>query len=136
MEWWRGVGGVAEWSVVAVVELWVVDGGGVVEWWSLEVKWNGGWWLVLVEWWYGGCRKSCLCVSFSGVLVLLSDLFVQGVQTVWQTATNLEVEWNGSWRLVVVEWWYGGCTKTCLCVSFSGVLVLLSDLSYRGGQSA
>ena len=31
-----------EWSVVTVMELWVGDGGGLVEWWSLEVEWNGG----------------------------------------------------------------------------------------------
>ena len=33
---------------------------------------------------------------------------------------------------VMVGWWYGGCTKSCLCVSFSVVLVMILSLSYVG----
>ena len=32
----------------------------------------------------------------------------------------------------VVEWWFGGCTKSCLCVSFSVGLVMISSLGYVG----
>ena len=35
--------------------------------------------------------------------------------------------------LLALEWWFGGCTKSCLCVSFSGVLVMISGLGYVGG---
>ena len=34
--------------------------------------------------------------------------------------------------LLALEWWFGGCTKSCLCVSFSGVLVMISGLGYVG----
>ena len=34
--------------------------------------------------------------------------------------------------LLALEWWFGGCTKSCLCVSFSGVLVMISSLGYVG----
>ena len=34
--------------------------------------------------------------------------------------------------LLALEWWFGGCTKSCLCVSFSGVLVKISSLGYVG----
>ena len=33
---------------------------------------------------------------------------------------------------LALEWWFGGCTKSCLCVSFSGVLVMISGLGYVG----
>ena len=33
---------------------------------------------------------------------------------------------------VMVGWWYGGCTKSCLCVSFSVVLVMILSLRYVG----
>ena len=67
-EWWNG--GVVEWNMV--------DCDGVVESWNREIARNGGWWLVM-EWWFGGCTKSCLCVSFSGVLVMISGLGYVGV---------------------------------------------------------
>ena len=34
--------------------------------------------------------------------------------------------------LLALEWWFGGCTKSCLCVSFSGVHVMISSLGYVG----
>ncbi len=91
-----------ELSVVAVVELWVVDDGGIIEWSNLEMKWNGGWWLVLVEWWYGGYRKSCLCVPFSRLLVLLSDLFVEGC---YRRCGKRQptLKWNG---MMAGGWWH------------------------------
>ena len=46
------------------------------------------------------------------------------------------VEWNGvvsgEWWLVM-EWWFGGSTKSCLCVSFSLVAVTVLSWSYVGG---
>ena len=42
------------------------------------------------------------------------------------------MEWNGGWWLLVVEWWHGGCTKSCLCVSCSGVFVMIQSLGYVG----
>jgi len=127
MEWCRGVGGVAEWSVVAVVELWVVDGGGVVEFWNLEMKWNGGWWLVLVEWWYGGCRKSCLCVSFSGVLVALSDICRTGGGGYKRCGKRQPtLKWNGMMLAAgsdgVVVW--RPHTNMCVRIVFGGTCVI------------
>ena len=46
----------------------------MVELWNRGMEWNGGCWLVVVEWWFGGCTKSCLCVSFSGVCVMILSL--------------------------------------------------------------
>ena len=34
--------------------------------------------------------------------------------------------------LLALEWWFGGCPKSCLCVSFSGVPVMISSLGYVG----
>ena len=34
--------------------------------------------------------------------------------------------------LLALEWWLGGCTKSCLCVSFSVGLVMISSLGYVG----
>ena len=33
---------------------------------------------------------------------------------------------------VMVGWWYDGCTKACLCVSFSVVLVMILSSCYVG----
>ena len=49
--------------------------GGVVEWNGMV---SGEWWLVM-EWWVGGCTRSCLCVSFSVGLVMISSLGYVGV---------------------------------------------------------
>ena len=50
--------------------------GGVVEWNGVV---SGEWWLVM-KWWFGGCTRSCLCVSFSVGLVILLSLSYVGVQ--------------------------------------------------------
>ena len=85
-ELWNGV----EWSGgVEWVEWWngwwsrswnsIMDGGGIFEWWNHGMEWNGCWWLVMVEWWSGGCIQSCLCVSFSDVSVMILSLSYAGV---------------------------------------------------------
>ena len=51
----------------------------MVESWNRGMERNGGWWLVVVEWWFGGCTKSCLCVSFSGVCVMILSWSYVGV---------------------------------------------------------
>ena len=66
------------------------------------------------------------------VLILLEAITFELGLTDGLESTLFRHHLNPHRAASALEWWFGGCTKSCLCVSFSGVLVMISGLGYVG----
>ena len=66
------------------------------------------------------------------VLILLEAITFELGLTDGLESTLFRHHLNPHRAALALEWWFGGCTKSCLCVSFSGVLVMISSLGCVG----
>ena len=77
-------------------------------------------------------KRMLICKRVILVPILLEAITFELGLTDGLESTLFRHHLNPHRAALALEWWFGGCTKSCLCVSFSGVLVMISGLGYVG----